>query len=222
MTLSQTRWLVMAWITPTGIVYANATRRSVNRQANIQDSLADAQMRESTKPQTGNYVSHTSMTTIPNKNMVTAEEVGIQTYLTSGIDPRTEDDDIPPIWDLHVHGHETSMYIRLLGKRASGLSLDLLTIVEEEMCEGGDDRCERGTIRNGKARGNEDRTVSLICMEVERGVSIDDPRDIVWPPPVIEGARGHQGKVCAIPYVGVLRAYAQKRRIGRNGNKRRE
>ena len=73
--------------------------------------------------------------------MTTAKEVSIQTYLTSRIDPRT-DDEIPPIWDLHVHGHETSMYIRLLGKRASGLSLDLLTIVEEDMCEDGDDRCE--------------------------------------------------------------------------------
>ena len=31
-------------------------------------------------------------------------------------------------------------------------------------------------------------------MEVERGVGIDDPRDIVCPLPVIEGARGNQGR----------------------------
>ena len=114
MTLSPTDMFVIAWITPMGIVNTNAGGMDVSRQANIQDSLADAQMRRaSTKAQTGNCVSHTSMTTIPNKNMVTAKEVSIQTYLTSTVDSRTEDGKIPPIWDLLVHGHETSMDIRL-------------------------------------------------------------------------------------------------------------
>jgi hypothetical protein len=84
MTLSPTDMFVIAWITPMGIVNTNAGRMDVSRQANIQDSLADAPMRRaSTKAQTGNYVSHTSMTIIPNKNMVTAKEVSIQTCLTS-------------------------------------------------------------------------------------------------------------------------------------------
>jgi hypothetical protein len=72
--------------------------------------------RASTKAHTGNCVVHTSMAMIPNKNMVTAKDVSIQTCLTSTIDLLTEDGEIPPVWDLLVHGHETSMDIRLLGE----------------------------------------------------------------------------------------------------------
>ena len=142
--------------------------------------------RASTKAQTDSCASHTSMTTIPNKNMVATKEVSIQTCLTSTTDPRTEDGEIPPIWDFLVHGHETSMYIGLLGNRASGLNPDLLTIVEEGMYEYGGDRCERETVSHGKARRYEDRAVGLICMEVERAIGIDDPRDVICPSPVIE------------------------------------
>jgi hypothetical protein len=94
----------------------------------------------------------------------------------------------------------------------------MLTIAEEGMYESGGDRCERETVTNGKGRRNEDRAVSLICMAVERSIGIHDLRDIVYPPPVIEGIQGHKGKVCAVPYVGVLRVYAQQRRTGRNGD----
>jgi hypothetical protein len=78
------------------------------------DGPGDAQItRENTKAQTGNWVFHTSIATIPNTNMVTEKHIGTQTREVKAIGARTEDGEIPPIWDLPVYGHETGVDIGL-------------------------------------------------------------------------------------------------------------
>jgi len=66
------------------------------------------------KAQTGNSVSHLSMAITPNTNVVTTRNFRIQAHLTFVIDERTEDKEIPPIGDLLINRHQTSMDIRLL------------------------------------------------------------------------------------------------------------
>jgi hypothetical protein len=82
------------------------------------------------------------------------------------------------------------------------------------MHQGRGDRRERETIGNGKCRRKEERAIGLICLEVEGGISINNPADIVPLPPVVEGVGGHHGQVTAIPNVGVLCVYAQKLKTG--------
>jgi hypothetical protein len=96
------------------------------------------------------------------------------------------------------------MDIRLFWEGATGLNAYLFMIVEESMREGRGDRRKRETVGDGKRGRKEERAVSLICLEVERGISINNPADIVPLPPVVERVWGHHGQVTAIPNVGVL------------------
>ena len=72
--------------------------------------------------------------------MVTAKVISI--YYIRSINGRTKDENIPPIGDFLVYRHEASVNIRLFGKRATRLSPDLFTIVEEDVGEGGSNRGE--------------------------------------------------------------------------------
>ena len=69
--------------------------------------------RASTKPHTGNCVSHTSIETTPNTNMETEKDISTLRPIALILVQRTEYRQIPPIGDLLVDGHETSMGIRL-------------------------------------------------------------------------------------------------------------
>lgn len=68
-----------------------------------------------------------------------------------------EDASVPPVRDLGVPRHETSMNIRHLGKRTSALDPDLLAEVEEGMRDGRKDRGERQTVANCECGGEEER-----------------------------------------------------------------
>jgi hypothetical protein len=63
----------------------------------------------------------------------------------------------------------------------------IFSVVEESMCKGGGDGCKREAVGNGERYGKEDGTVSLVSLEVEGGIGIDDLRDVVLFPHVIKG-----------------------------------
>jgi hypothetical protein len=92
---------------------------------------------------------------------------------------QTEHHQVPPIWDLPVHGHEAGVDIGLFGKRATSLSPDLFAIVEEGVGEGGSDGCKREPVGNGKGCRKEEGAIGLVCLDVEGGILVDDPSDIV-------------------------------------------
>jgi hypothetical protein len=62
----------------------------------------------------------------------------------------------------------------------------IFVVVEEGMCNHGSDGCKLEAVGNGERCGKEDRAVSLVSLEVERGVGIDDLRDVILIPCVIE------------------------------------
>jgi hypothetical protein len=63
----------------------------------------------------------------------------------------------------------------------------IFAVVEESMCKGSGDGCKREAVENGERCGKEDGAVDLVSLEVERGIGIDDLRDIILLPCVIEG-----------------------------------
>jgi hypothetical protein len=83
------------------------------------------------------------------------------------------------------------------------------------MCKGGGDGCKQDAVGYGKRHGNEDGAVGLVSLKVEGGIGINDLRDIIVLPCVIKSVCGHQGKVSAVPNVGVL-----KRPMFRKGKKK--
>ena len=62
----------------------------------------------------------------------------------------------------------------------------IFAVVEESMCNGGGDSCKREAVGNGERCGKEDGAVGLVSLEVKGGVGIDDLRDIILPPRIIE------------------------------------
>ena len=83
------------------------------------------------KAQTGNSVFHLSMVNTPNATVITAKDFRIQPHLTIMIDERTEDEEIPPIGDLLINRHHTSMDIKLLRLLTTSISPDQLAVVEK-------------------------------------------------------------------------------------------
>jgi hypothetical protein len=71
--------------------------------------------------------------------MVTAKAVSTCTRRVSLSNRRTEEREVPPIGDFLVNGHEASVDIRLLSERATSLIPDLLSVVDEGVCEGSSD-----------------------------------------------------------------------------------
>jgi hypothetical protein len=71
-------------------------------------------IRANTKAHTGSSVSHTSIVMTANANVITEKGIRTQGHLRLMIDPRTEDGEIPPIGDVLVNGHQTSVDIGLL------------------------------------------------------------------------------------------------------------
>jgi len=115
------------------------------------------------------------------------------------------------------------MDIGLFGERATSLDIDLLAVVKECVGEGGRDRREREPVAHGEGQGKEERAVTLVSLEVERRVCIDDPGDVVYSAGIIKGARGKQGKVSAVPNVRVLRAEdSESKHATKQGVSRRE
>jgi hypothetical protein len=86
-------------------------------------------IRENMKAHTGSSVSHISIAMIPNANVITEKGVKTHAHSTLMIDARTEDGEIPPIGDLLVNRHQTSVYIRLIRERPARLSPNLLAVV---------------------------------------------------------------------------------------------
>jgi hypothetical protein len=121
----------------------NAEGHNFNRQEYNQECPLDApMMRANTKAHTGSSVSHTSIVMTPNANVITEKGVRTQAHLALMIDARTEDGEIPPIGDLLVNGHQTSVDIRLIRERAARLSPDKLAVVQKRVHNESDDRCK--------------------------------------------------------------------------------
>ena len=78
------------------------------------------------------------------------------------------------------------MDIRFFGEWATSMSPNIFAVVEESMCKGGRDACKLEAVGDGKRCGKEDGAVGLVSLEVEGGIGIDDLRDVIWPPCVIE------------------------------------
>ena len=86
------------------------------------------------------------------------------------------------------------------------------------MCKDGGDGCKPEAVTNGERCGKEDGAVGLVSLEVEGGIGIDDLRDVIWLPCVVESVRGYQRKVSAVPNVGVLqKAMFRKREKNSKG-----
>jgi hypothetical protein len=62
----------------------------------------------------------------------------------------------------------------------------IFVVVEESMCNHGGDGCKREAVGNGERCGKEDRAVGLVSLEVEGGIGIDDLRDVILLPCVVE------------------------------------
>ena len=116
----------------------------------------------------------------------------------------TEDDNIPPLGDLRVAGHETGVDIRLLVHGAARLGPNLFTEVEEGVGEGGRDRRERETIGDGEGGRDEQGAVRLVLLLVEGRVCIDDAGDVVASAGVVERAARRDGLELAVPGVREL------------------
>jgi hypothetical protein len=121
-------------------------------------------MRANTKPHTGSSVSHTSIAITPNANVITGRGIRTQVHLRLMIDVHTEDDEIPPIGDLLVNGHQTSMDIRLLRERAARLTPDMLALVQKSVHNESSHRRECETVKHDNGYGHEERAVSLVCL----------------------------------------------------------
>jgi hypothetical protein len=82
----------------------------------------------------------------------------------------------------------------------------IFAVVKESMRKDGSDGCKREAVLVGNSERcrKEDAAVGLVNLEAEGGIEIDDLRDVILLPCVIESACGHQGKVSAVPNVGVL------------------
>jgi hypothetical protein len=78
------------------------------------------------------------------------------------------------------------MDIRLFGEWATSMSPYIFAVVEESMRKGGGDVCEREAVGNGERRRNEDGAVGLVSLEVEGEIGIDDMRNVISLPCVIE------------------------------------
>ena len=77
-------------------------------------------------------------------------------------------------------------------------------MVEEGVSEGRGDGCKREPVGNGIGHRKEHGAVVPVSLKVEKDIGVDDPRDVVYTPRVIERVRRHHGKVSAVPNVGVL------------------
>jgi hypothetical protein len=77
--------------------------------------------------------------------------------------------------------------ITVLGEWAMSMDPDyIFAVVEDSMSKGGGDGCEQEAVGNGERCGKEDRAVGIISLEVEGGIGIDDLRDVILLPCVIE------------------------------------
>ena len=81
------------------------------------------------------------------------------------------------------------------------------------MGEGGSDRCERESVCDGEGRGDEQRAIGFVSLNVERRICVDDLGDIVYCPGIIKGIGRHQRKVGAVPDVCVLRRDGEKAKM---------
>ena len=64
----------------------------------------------------------------------------------------------------------------------------IFAVVEEGMCKGSGDGRKREAVGNGGRCGKENGAVGLVGLEVEGGIGIDDPRDVIFLPCVIKSA----------------------------------
>jgi hypothetical protein len=113
---------------------------TISISENTQECPTDTQMmKENTNAQTESSLSHTSIAITPSTNVITAKYVRIRARLAFVSDARTEDAEIPPIGDILVSCHETSVDIRLFRERTSSLSPDMLAVVEKGVHDDGGD-----------------------------------------------------------------------------------
>jgi hypothetical protein len=64
---------------------------------------------------------------------------------------------------------------------------DNLAVVEECVGEGGSDRRKIESVCDGRGRGEEQRAVIPVSLDVEGQVCVDDFGEVIWFPGVIKG-----------------------------------
>jgi hypothetical protein len=117
-------------------------------------------------------------------------EIGVPNFNRNNTEDehRQEDGGVPPLRNLGVLGHQTSMDIRLLTHRTPRLDPNLLAEVQKRMSESGSDRGKRQAVSYSKGGGQEEGAVSLVCCQVERRIWIDDGRDVVTSAGIVKGS----------------------------------
>ena len=63
----------------------------------------------------------------------------------------------------------------------------MFAVVEECVGEGGSDRHKLKSVLHGEGRGEEQRAVSPVSLEVEGRICVDDFGDVIWVSGVIKG-----------------------------------
>ena len=76
------------------------------------------------------------------------------------------------------------MDISLFGETAT--SPNIFAVVEESMCKSSGDGCKQEAVGNGKRHWKEYGAVGLVSLEIEGEIGIDDLRDVILLPCVIE------------------------------------
>jgi len=104
-----------------------------------------------------------------------------------------ENSGIPPLGNLWVNRHETSVNVGLFAKRTPALDPDLLPEVKDSMHDGRSDGGERQAIGNSESRREEQRRVCVVSFEIDRRVSVKNLADIVRMTGIVERPTGRNG-----------------------------
>jgi hypothetical protein len=121
-----------------------------------------------------------------------------------------EDNDVPPLGNLGVDGHEFEMDVIGVVDRSACLVPDLLSVVEEGVNDGGAKSSKRQTVRDGEGGAEHERRVRLVCFFVERGVGVDDLGDVVLVAKVVVRGGRREWQVAEVEGVGVVEDGAEE------------
>ena len=100
----------------------------------------------------------------------------------------TENARIPPLRNLRVHCHQSSVDIRLLVHRLPALSPNLLAEEKERVRQRRSDAGEAQSIGYRESRRQEQRRVIVILLKVDGRVGVKDLSDVVRCTGIVERA----------------------------------
>ena len=128
---------------------------------------------------------HTSATTV----------CGVPNHL------RTEDNGVPPLRDLAISRHEPRVDIRLFRQGPAALDPDLLAEVQEGVHDRRRDARKGQPVRHRERRGQEQRRVALVLLQVERRLGRENPGYVVLHAGVVVADARRDGHERGVPRV---------------------